>query len=114
MLVKNFISFFLLVTKANKSKSGGETDSWGSSWITAHGQACKNAGKPCLLEEYGSKSLCSSEAPWQTTAISSVAADLFWQWGDTLSSGQSPNDGYTVYYGSSDYTCLVKNHVSAI
>ncbi|QKX53772.1 uncharacterized protein TRUGW13939_00852 [Talaromyces rugulosus] len=55
-----------------------------------------------------------NEAPWQTTAIGSVAADSFWQWGDTLSSGNSPNDKYAIYYGSSDYTTLVTNHVAAI
>nr|AJF11663.1 family 5 mannanase [Evansstolkia leycettana] len=94
--------------------SWGEQDSWGSTWISAHGQACVNAGKPCLLEEYGSTNHCSSEAPWQSTALSTngIAADSFWQYGDTLSTGQSPNDGYTIYYGSSDYTCLVTNHIS--
>lgn len=81
---------------------------------TAHGQACKNAGKPCLLEEYDPTSLCSSEASWQTTAISSVAADLLWQWGDALSTGESAHDEYSIFYGSSDYTCLVTDHVSAI
>jgi mannan endo-1,4-beta-mannosidase len=43
-----------------------------------------------------------------------MASDLFWQLGDTLSYGQTHNDGHTVYYGSSDWTCLVANHVNAI
>nr|QCI44182.1 endo-mannanase [synthetic construct] len=92
----------------------GEADSWGTSWIQAHGVACNNAGKPCLLEEYGSSSHCSSEAPWQAAAIDSLAADSFWQWGDDLGSGDTPNDEYSIFYGSSDYTCLVTNHVAAI
>ncbi|KAF3393180.1 putative mannan endo-1,4-beta-mannosidase F [Talaromyces pinophilus] len=68
---------------------------------TAHGQACKNAGKP-----YDPTSLRSSEAPWQTTAISSVAADLLCQWGDALSTGEPAHDEYSIFYGSSDLYLL--------
>jgi mannan endo-1,4-beta-mannosidase len=59
---------------------------------------------------------CTLEAPWQQTALETtgVAADLYWQYGDTLSYGQSPDDGNTFYYGTSDFTCLVTDHVAAI
>lgn len=43
-----------------------------------------------------------------------MSGDLFWQWGDQLSSGQSHNDGNTIYFGSQLATCLVTDHVKAI
>ncbi len=54
--------------------------------------------------------------PWQTTALSTpgVAADMYWQYGDTLSNGKSPDDKYTIYYGSSDFKSLIADHVVAI
>ncbi|KAJ5733978.1 hypothetical protein N7493_002764 [Penicillium malachiteum] len=97
--------------------SWGTTDSWGNGWITSHGEACAAIGKPCLLEEYGvTANHCSIEAPWQRTALDTtgVAADSFWQYGDTLSTGESPDDGNTIYYGTSDFTCLVTDHVEDI
>ncbi|KAK5632647.1 hypothetical protein RRF57_008361 [Xylaria bambusicola] len=99
--------------------SWGTLPNWGNLWITAHAAACKAAGKPCLLEEYGyTFNHCAVEAPWQKTALShasdGVSADLFWQLGTTLSTGQTHNDGYTIYTGSNDWTCLVTDHVAAI
>ncbi|PYH95581.1 endo-beta-1,4-mannanase [Aspergillus ellipticus CBS 707.79] len=97
--------------------SWGTSDDWGNGWITSHGAACSAVGKPCLLEEYGvTSNHCSVEAPWQSTALNTtgVSGDLFWQYGDTLSTGESPDDGNTIYYGTSDYTCLVTDHVAAI
>jgi mannan endo-1,4-beta-mannosidase len=96
---------------------GGTSYIWGNSWTTAHGAACAAAGKPCLLEQYGvTSNHCSVEAPWQRTALDTtgIAGDLYWQYGDTLSTGQSPDDGNTIYYGTSDFTCLVTDHVAAI
>ncbi|KAE8356267.1 putative mannan endo-1,4-beta-mannosidase A [Aspergillus coremiiformis] len=97
--------------------SWGVQNDWGNGWISSHGAACVAAGKPCLLEEYGVTSdHCTQERPWQTTALQTpgMAGDLFWQFGDQLSTGQSPNDGHTLYYGTSDYECLVTDHVAAI
>lgn len=95
---------------------GGEQDIWGNLWIEAHGAACVKVGKPCLLEEYGSLAHASSEAPWQKTALKTkgIAGDTFWQYGDQLSTGPSPDDGYTIYRGSANYTILVTDHIKDI
>ncbi|KAK3318976.1 glycoside hydrolase superfamily [Apodospora peruviana] len=100
-------------------KSWGVDNSFGSGWVKDHAAACKKAGKPCLFEEYGTESdHCNIQKPWQQASLALAAdgmgADLFWQWGDRLSSGQSPNDGNTIYYGSSDATCLISDHVRAM
>ncbi|KAI2603947.1 glycoside hydrolase family 5 protein [Hypoxylon fragiforme] len=97
--------------------SWGTSYEWGNPWVQAHGAACAAAGKPCLFEEYGSTSdHCGIEGKWQKTALATkgLAADLFWQLGTTLSTGQTHNDGFTIYTGSSEWTCLVTDHVSAI
>ncbi|KAI0877824.1 glycoside hydrolase superfamily [Hypoxylon argillaceum] len=97
--------------------SWGTANDWGNLWISAHAAACKAAGKPCLLEEYGTgSSHCAVESPWQQTALSSpgVTGDLFWQYGTTLSYGQTSDDGNTIFTGTSDWTCLVTDHVAAI
>ncbi|KAI1331345.1 glycoside hydrolase superfamily [Xylariaceae sp. FL0255] len=97
--------------------SWGTAYTWGDLWIQAHGAACAAAGKPCLLEEYGAPSNhCSIEAPWQETALSTagIAGDMFWQYGTTLSFGQTSDDGNTIFTGTSDWTCLVTDHVADI
>nr|AEV40667.1 Man5C1 [Penicillium sp. C1 HC-2011] len=97
--------------------SWGEVLSWGSSWVLTHGAACASIGKPCILEEFGtSTNQCANEAPWQATSLDTkgMAADMFWQYGDTLSTGQSPNDGNTIYYGTDTFTCIVTDHIAAI
>lgn len=43
-----------------------------------------------------------------------MAGDMFWQWGDSISSGRTADDGNTIYTGTSDFTCLVTDHVKAI
>lgn len=100
----------------NLTKTGGEALSWGSSWVSTHGAACASIGKPCILEEFGTTSnQCANEAPWQATSLDTkgMGADMFWQYGDTLSTGQSPNDGNTIYYGTSTFTCIVTDHIAA-
>lgn len=103
--------------------SWGTSNAWGNPWITAHAAACKTAGKPCLLEEYGANVTsqhCSVESQWQSTALGlkneGMGADSFWQLGDTVpSTGQlTPNDGFTIYYNTSDWTCLVTDHIKKI
>ncbi|OJJ00890.1 hypothetical protein ASPVEDRAFT_51938 [Aspergillus versicolor CBS 583.65] len=97
--------------------SWGTNNDWGNLWVTSHGAACEAAGKPCLFEEYGVTSdHCAIEKPWQTTALNTtgVSGDLYWQYGDTLNTGQSPDDGNTFYYGSEEFECLVTEHIEAI
>lgn len=99
------------------NKAGGTNNDWGNLWVTSHGAACKAAGKPCLFEEYGvTSNHCATEKPWQTTALNTtgVSGDLYWQYGDTLSTGQSPDDGNTFYYGTDEFECLVTEHIEAI
>ena len=99
-------------------QSWGESDTvgFGNSWIQAHGAACVAADKPCVLEEYGLSGDQSGESTWQQTAraTSGIAGDMFWQYGDTLSGGQTANDGFTIYYDSSDWKVLATKHVAAI
>lgn len=103
--------------------SWGTTTSWGNGWITAHSKICAQLKKPCLLEEYGVSNAadhCSTEGQWQQTSLASkdngMAGDLFWQLGDVIPSTaqQTANDGYTIYQGTSDWSCLVGNHVKQI
>lgn len=90
----------------------GQSASWGSYWITAHAKAAARAGKPFLFEEYGYSSK-SELGPWQSTILSTATAgDLYWQHGDQLSSGQTHNDGYSIYHGSSEYQTYVRKHSS--
>ncbi|KAH8671082.1 glycoside hydrolase superfamily [Xylariales sp. PMI_506] len=97
--------------------SWGEAYSWGDLWITTHGAACVAAGKPCLFEEYGAPTNhCAIESDWQNTALATkgIAGDLFWQLGVTLSTGLTSDDGNTIFTNTSDWTCLVTDHVAAI
>jgi mannan endo-1,4-beta-mannosidase len=59
---------------------------------------------------------CTLERPWQLTSVAAagMAGDAFWQHGDTLSYGNTHDDGFTKYYGSADWKCLVDDHVKAI
>lgn len=43
-----------------------------------------------------------------------MAGDTFWQLGDTANGQKTHDDGHTIYYGSSDWTCLVTDHVKRI
>ncbi|KAH8658283.1 glycoside hydrolase superfamily [Xylariales sp. PMI_506] len=93
-----------------------ETGSFPSDWITAHAQLCVAAGKPCLLEEYGSTDNRTAEALWGTEALNTegIGADMWWDAGDTLSWGTTYSDGYTIYPGSSDWTLVVTDHIADV
>lgn len=97
---------------------GGTAYSWGDLWVSTHGAGCVAAGKPCLLEEYGGNNNCTVENPWQETALNTtgIAADLFWQYGDTLpsSGSETSDDGNTVYYEEGNWDCMVADHIDAI
>ncbi|KAI9681879.1 MAG: hypothetical protein M1822_006956 [Bathelium mastoideum] len=94
---------------------GTDATDWPVAWIQAHGAACKAAGKPCYLEEYGYNADITTMAPWQQAALNDagIAGDSYWQYGDTLSTGQTSQDGNTIYYGTSAYTTFVIDHVAA-
>lgn len=89
---------------------------WGNAWIENHGKACVAAGKPCVLEEFGWNDDCETESAWEATSLASDgnAMDMFWQYGDTLSFGETSQDGNTVYYGTDLFDCLVTDHVADI
>ncbi|KAG9953375.1 endo-1,4-beta-mannosidase, partial [Aureobasidium melanogenum] len=99
-----------------ESWSVAPTLEWGTQYIELHAKACSAVGKPCLLEEFGASNNCTIESSWQATALKAggTGADLFWQYGDTLSTGKTSQDGNTAYYGDALYTCLVTNHIKAI
>lgn len=101
----------------NNMMIGNTSFEWGNLWAKAHGAACVKAGKPCLFEEYGvTSNHCELERPWQKTSLATkgVSGDLYWQYGDFLSTGPSPDDGNTFYYGTDEFKCLVTDHVAAI
>ncbi|KAJ5208017.1 hypothetical protein N7449_002396 [Penicillium cf. viridicatum] len=94
-----------------------QDNEFGNQWIESHAKVCDAAGKPCLFEEYGIKNdHCSDSLKWQKTALTTHAnaADLFWQYGQKLSTGPSPDDQYTIYYDTDDWKCTVTDHVSQI
>ncbi|KAL1591292.1 hypothetical protein WHR41_00026 [Cladosporium halotolerans] len=89
---------------------------WGNNWIKNHAKVCEALGKPCVLEEFGFNNNCDVELAWETTALATkgTGGDMFWQYGDTLSSGKSHQDGNTVYYQDDLWKCMVAPHVAAI
>ena len=92
-----------------------DTKEWVTGWIRVHAEACKAAGKPCLFEEYGSKTdRVATVQPWQKTALQTdgTAGDLSWQVGDTISTGKTADDGYTIYQGTEDWKTLMEKHAA--
>ncbi|KAL7274196.1 hypothetical protein RUND412_002911 [Rhizina undulata] len=92
--------------------SWGQTYDWGNTWITDHATACASAGKSCVLEEYGVPEKGTTRttvmAEWHDTMKSSgLTADMFWQFGLTLSGGKTSDDTYTIYTDDSNYQTLV-------
>jgi hypothetical protein len=53
---------------------------------------------------------------WQTIALNTygIAGDLFWQYGDTISYGETPQDENTIYYNTSAYEQVVTEHIERI
>ena len=99
----------------------GYNDSWVNEWIQQHDAIGQTVGKPVVLEEYGSTSANGQKqtvmSPWQQTVLSktSVACDLFWQFGIPLSI--NPYDNYVIMYDTSDgsdYQVLGNQHAAAM
>jgi mannan endo-1,4-beta-mannosidase len=58
---------------------------------------------------------CTAELEWQKTSLKSgMAADLFWQYGQQLSTENSPDDKYTIYFGTDDWQCAVLDHLENV
>ena len=91
-------------------------EEWGNEWIENHAKVCEALGKPCVLEEFGFSNTCSVELAWETTALATpgTGGDMFWQYGDTLSTGQTHQDGNTVYFKDGLWECMVTPHIEAI
>ena len=99
----------------------GYNNSWVNTWIMQHDAVGKAAKKPVIFEEYGSTLATGKQSvvgPWQETVRgkTSVAADMFWQFGTQgLSGGFRPFDDYAVYYDQakgSDYEVLGFEHAA--
>jgi len=94
---------------------GGYSFDWGNTWIQQHDQVGEAAGKPVVLEEYGSPYADNHTAitkPWQQTVLTQtrIGYDSFWQFGIDLSSGRSLFDPYAIFPGTSDYQALAVEH----
>ncbi|PPR01176.1 hypothetical protein CVT24_006052 [Panaeolus cyanescens] len=96
----------------------GQTDNitdWGVQWIKDHAASQNSIGKPVILEEFGSTSNKDSVYPvWFDAIMSSgLAGDLVWQSGSRLSSGNTHDDGFAVFPGTTVYD-LLGQHASAL
>ncbi|KAJ3039253.1 hypothetical protein HDV00_012492 [Rhizophlyctis rosea] len=96
-------------------------DSWsvaqstGTTWVNDHATACKAKNKPCVMEEYGTTTNRDTYLPqWQSAIVSSGLNDQYWQFGLSISSGKTANDGFTIYNTDSDFQTLVVNHAAAM
>jgi mannan endo-1,4-beta-mannosidase len=101
--------------------SWGYDYSWGSTWIKQHAAAGRAAHKPVVLEEYGGPNSTGNvhaavEGPWQSTVLhdTRVAMDQFWQFGPQLTTPFSDADVFTIWYNSTEYTQLARDHAAAM
>ena len=55
---------------------------------------------------------CSQETGWQKVSLETkgLAGDMYWQYGDNLSTGPSADDQFTVFRSSENWKCMVENH----
>ncbi|KAK4551727.1 hypothetical protein LTR86_010963 [Recurvomyces mirabilis] len=78
--------------------SWGQTDAWGSTWVTQHGDQARKVGKPVVLEEFGTTSTGSRQSTvdsWLSAAYSAGYGGFqYWQFVASFPSGyKSPDDG---------------------
>lgn len=81
------------------TESWGQTYDWGNQWIADHAAACAAAGKSCVFEEYGVPEDGATRdtvmGQWHDTILANatdIPADLYWQFGLTLSNGKTHDD----------------------
>ncbi|KAI4216287.1 MAG: hypothetical protein LQ351_001297 [Letrouitia transgressa] len=100
----------------------GYNYTWGNTWIEQHNLIGKRAGKPMLLEEYAvpqGEDRKGIMGKWQDTIVTktSVAGDMFWQFGTRFPSGNNPFDEYALYYDTtagSDFDVLARQHAQTM
>jgi mannan endo-1,4-beta-mannosidase len=98
--------------------SWGYNYTWGVEWIQQHDAIGKAAGKPVILEEYGTpfpSNHTQTEAPWQDAVLKSgLAADQIWQFGSNALSvpGSSLGDVNSIYFDQPEYQTLGKDHAT--
>jgi len=90
-------------------ESWGQADNvteFGIAWIRDHAAVQKTANKPVVVEEFGVSVANASEVYplwWNEVLLSGMTGDAIWQSGSYLSTGPSPNDGFTYYPNSTVY-----------
>ncbi|EIW75756.1 hypothetical protein CONPUDRAFT_180574 [Coniophora puteana RWD-64-598 SS2] len=91
-------------------ESSPSYDQWGQTWIQNHRNSQVTANKPVLLEEFGvtvSQDQTQTYNDWYSTAINGgLSGVIIWQAGSNYSSGNSPDDGFTVYPGTDAYNVV--------
>lgn len=74
---------------------------WGQEWIENHHNAQATCNKPVLMEEFGvsaGQNQTTTYKNWYSTVINGgLTGVLIWQAGSNLTSGPTPNDGFTIY-----------------
>lgn len=91
-----------------------------SQWIQQHDLIGKLAGKPVILEEYGTPfpdNHTATVGPWQQAVLESgIAADQIWQFGPegTTVDPASLSDVNTIFYGHPEYAALGTDHAKAM
>ncbi len=89
---------------------------WGNLWIQQHADAGARAGKPVVLEEYGSPNRSDHAVvlrPWQQTVLGAgIAADQVWQFGPANLSfdAASMGDEFSVYVHKPDFADVSTKH----
>lgn len=98
--------------------SWGQTSdptAWGVQWIKDHAASQKARNKPVIMEEFGvPDNQSSTYKAWYTAVISSsLTGDLIWQAGSHLPSGDTSDDGFTIYPDDPVYA-LETSHNAAL
>ncbi|KAJ3476237.1 hypothetical protein NLI96_g11300 [Meripilus lineatus] len=88
---------------------------WGVQWIQDHFTSQSQQNKPVIMEEFGvTESQVSTYQAWYSAVLDSgLTGDLIWQAGSHLSTGDSWDDGYTIYPDDPVYP-LEQEHAAAM
>ncbi|KIK99162.1 glycoside hydrolase family 5 protein [Paxillus rubicundulus Ve08.2h10] len=74
---------------------------WGHDWVENHRRSQAIYNKPVLLEEFGvyiSQNQIATYNDWYCTVVDSgLTGVLIWQAGSNLTSGPTPDDGFTIF-----------------